>query len=86
MKSSATRNFWATYHALPKEIQKLALQKYRLWQKDTSHPSLNFKKVGRYWSARVTDDYRAVGIKDGDSIVWFWVGTHADYNSLIKRR
>jgi hypothetical protein len=29
--------------------------------------------------------YRAVGILDGDSIVWYWIGSHADYDGLLRQ-
>jgi hypothetical protein len=86
MKSRAIKSFWDGYHALPAEIQKIADKQYRLWIANPSHPSIQFKKVGRYWSARITDDYRAVGVKDGDTIIWFWVGTHGAYDRLLRTR
>lgn len=36
------------------------------------------------YSARVSDDYRVVGIMDGDAIVWFWIGKHVEYERLLK--
>ena len=48
--------------------------------------AVQFKKIGRYCSARITDDYRAVGVKDEDTIVWFWIGTYAEYDKLLRRR
>jgi hypothetical protein len=85
MKSRAIASFWDDYDRLPDEIQKLAVKQYKLWLTNLHHPSVRFKKVGPYWSARITDDYRAVGIMDGDAIVWFFIGTHAKYNHLLKR-
>jgi Txe/YoeB family toxin of Txe-Axe toxin-antitoxin module len=86
MKSRAIASFWDDYNRLPDEIQKLAVKQYKLWLTDLHHPSLRFKKVGPYWSARITDDYRAVGIMDEDAIVWFFIGTHAKYNHVLKRK
>lgn len=86
MKSRAVASFWAGYDRLPGEVRKIADKQYRLWLENPSHSSIQFKKVGRYWSARITDDYRAVGVKDDDTIVWFWIGTHAEYDKLLKRR
>jgi len=45
---------------------------------------LRFKKVGNYWSARVNDDFRAVGILDGDTVIWFFIGSHSDYEKFLK--
>jgi hypothetical protein len=30
-------------------------------------------------------DYRALGVKEGDEIIWFWIGSHADYDRLLSR-
>ena len=86
MKSRATNKFWDAYSALPQDLQRLALKQYRLWLSDQRHPSVNFKKVGRYWSARVTNDYRALGVMAGDTVIWFWIGAHAEYERIIKGR
>jgi hypothetical protein len=34
----------------------------------------------RQWSVRVTRDYRAVGIIDGDTIIWHWIGSHEEFD------
>jgi hypothetical protein len=86
MKSRVVASFWDDYNRLPDEIQKLAIKQYKLWLTNLHHPSLRFKKVGLYWSARITDDYRAVGVMDEDTIVWFFIGTHAEYNHVLKRK
>lgn len=36
------------------------------------------------YSARVGLGYRALAVRDGDDVVWFWIGTHADYDQLIR--
>ena len=69
---------------MPVGIQKLADKNFGLLKVGVSHPSLHFKKVGRYWSARVGLDYRAVAAKAEDGYVWFWIGRHEDYERLIK--
>lgn len=84
MRSQATADFWRQYARLSNRLQKLALKQYQLWLSDPSHPSLSFKKVGRYWSARVSDSYRAVGVMTGDTVVWFWIGPHDEYERLIR--
>ncbi len=86
MKSRVVASFWDSYNRLPIEIQRLALKQYKRWLEDPHHRSVRFKKVGLYWSARITDDYRAVGFMDGDTVVWFFVGTHAEYMQLLKTR
>lgn len=85
MKSRASSKFWKCYGALTPQLQRLAVKQYRLWLNDPSHRSVNFKRVGRYWSARVTDDYRALWVSAGDAVIWFWIGSHSEYDRIIKR-
>ena len=84
MRSKAVKSFWDSYNRLPPQIQRLADKQHRLWLENPRHPSLHFKKVGDYWSARVNDDYRSVGILDRDTVIWFFIGTHAEYEALLK--
>lgn len=87
MKHLALPRFWHHYRQLPKEIQKLADKNYELLKLDPSHRSLHFKKVGKYkqlWSVRVGIGYRALGTEKSEGIVWFWIGTHAEYDRLIS--
>ena len=83
MTHHASPDFWACYRSLPQEIQKLADAAYARLKQDPRHPSLHFKKVGRFWSARVGGQYRALAVETADSLVWFWVGSHADYDKLL---
>jgi len=71
------------YHRLPVEVQRLADACYSLLRQDHRHPSLHLKKVGRFWSARVGLHYRVVAVEDGPILVWFWIGTHAEYDQLL---
>ena len=86
MKSSATSKFWRAYVGLPVEIRKSVRKRYRQWVANPRHPSLRFKKVGPFWSVRVTDDYRALAILDQDTYYWFWVGTHAEYDRILRAK
>ena len=79
------RRFWQYYNALPKAVQLTADQCYGLLKADPSHPSLHFKKVSKYWSVRVGQNYRALGIEVERGILWFWIGTHAEYNQRLKK-
>ena len=36
------------------------------------------------WSARVTDAYRALALREGNTLTWFWIGTHEGYERLLK--
>ena len=84
MKSRASSRFWASYHQLPPEVRQRALKQYRLWLKNPKHRSLRFKKIERFWSARIDARYRALGVMEGDIVVWFWIGTHAEYDRILK--
>ena len=72
-----------SYRSLPPEVRELADQAYTRLKQDPRHPSLRLKKVGRFWSARVGAHYRALAVEGTDGPVWFWIGTHADYDRLL---
>jgi len=76
--------FWKCLEKLPSRIQELADFNFELLKNDPRHPSLHFKKVGKFWSARVGIGYRALAYKDGDDFIWVWVGTHDEYMRMIK--
>lgn len=82
-------SFWKCYDALSDDIQDQADTHFDLLKKNPRHPSLHFKKIGKYWSVRANDDYRALGAEVEDGIIWFWVGIHSEYDRLVyqqKRR
>jgi hypothetical protein len=79
-----SRRFWECYDTLPETVQRTADQCYELLKSDSSHPSLHFKKVGKYWSVRAGGNYRALGVEVENGILWFWIGTHAEYDKLIN--
>jgi hypothetical protein len=79
----ASAAFWEAYRRLPNRVRDLADKNYTLLKSDPKHPSLHFKKIGRYWSVRVGMHYRALGIEVDQDVLWFWIGSHADYNNLV---
>jgi hypothetical protein len=83
VKSVATPKFWQRFHSLPPPIQKLARKNFDLWRENPSHLSLHFKPVNKFWSVRIGSNYRAVARKEGDVFIWFWIGSHDDYECLI---
>lgn len=88
MISKATAKFWKYYRALPADIRRQAKDAYTLFQDDPWYPSLHFKRVHSslpVYSVRVSKDYRAVGILKAETVVWFWIGSHADYDKLLKQ-
>jgi hypothetical protein len=83
MKHFASASFWDNYEKLPRSIQELANRNFDLLKKNPRHPSLHVKKVGRYWSARVGQRHRALAVEIEDGLIWFWIGTHSDYDKLV---
>jgi hypothetical protein len=81
---NTTKRFWKCYDALPEEVQRVANQNYELLKTDPSHPSLHFKKVGDYWSVRAGKGYRALGVETPKGISWVWIGSHAEYDKLLR--
>ena len=84
MKHFASPDFWRLFAKLPVEIQQLAKGNFELLKSNPRHPSLHFKKVGRYWSVRVGLSYRALGLEVEDGILWGWIGSHTEYNKVIS--
>lgn len=87
MKHLTLPRFWQHYRQLPQVVQALADKQYALLKIDPSHPSLQFKKVGKtkqLWSARVNEQYRALGVEKPAGVVWFWIGPHAEYDKLLS--
>jgi len=78
-----TQRFWRCFEELPYAVQQVARKNFSLLKNNPSHPSLQFKPVGKFWSARVGADHRALARKDGSDFIWVWIGTHAEYNHLI---
>jgi hypothetical protein len=84
MKHFASPAFWEAYQRLPEQVRALADKNYALLKENPQHPSLKLKKVGRFWSVRVGLRYRALAVDVDDGLLWFWIGTHTDYDALIR--
>jgi len=86
LKSVTTDRFRKAFAKLPKGIQERARLSYQLWKLNNNHPGLHFKQIHTQqpiYSVRVGLSYRALGIIENDTIIWFWIGSHQDYNNLI---
>ena len=83
MKHFASPQFWRLYRQLSPQVRALADKNFQILKADSKHPSLHFKKIGRLWSVRVGAHYRALGLDRPDGVVWFWIGSHADYDKLL---
>ena len=89
MISHTTQRFRKEFKDLPKSVQRQAKDAYKLFKQNPSHPSLRFKQVHPakpIYSVRISLDYRALATRDGEEIIWFWIGSHADYDRLISKR
>jgi hypothetical protein len=83
VKHFASTQFWRHYRQLPLEVRRLADKNFQLLKADSKHPSLHLKKIGRLWSVRVGAHHRALGLDKPEGIVWFWIGSHSDYDKLL---
>jgi hypothetical protein len=84
MKHFASPSFWRACEELPAQIRELADKNYALLRHDSSHSSLQFKRVGKFWSVRVGLRYRALATDIEGDLLWFWIGSHADYDKLLR--
>jgi hypothetical protein len=88
VKSRTTERFRRAFADLPESVQRQAREAYRLFQDNPAHPGLRFRQVHPtrpIFSARVNLDYRALAIREGETVVWFWIGNHDEYERLLGR-
>ncbi len=88
MRSRTTQRFRKTFDQLPQRVQQEAREAYQRFSQDPYHSSLYFKQVHPtkpIYSARINLDYRAVGVREGEDIIWFWIGSHSDYDKLVSQ-
>ncbi len=80
-----TSRFWKCLEKLPYPIRKVAEKNIRLLKENSGHPSLNFKKVGKIWSVRIGNRYRALAVEDGTNFIWVWIGNRDEYERMIMQ-
>jgi hypothetical protein len=83
MRHLASSSFWACHDNLPPSVKKLAAKNFDLLKENIRHPSLHTKKVGQFWSVRIGKSYRALATEVEDGLLWFWIGTHSEYDQLL---
>ena len=83
-QSKTLPEFWERYKQLPEYIQHRADKQFALFAGNPRHPSVQLKLVGEFWSARVTDAYRALAIREENTFTWFWIGEHDEYERILK--
>jgi hypothetical protein len=88
MRSRRTARFKRLFEELPAEVQQSAQRAYVLFQRDPAHPSLQFKRLRadrQTYSIRIGPGYRALGIRFDETLVWYWIGPHAEYDRLVSQ-
>lgn len=85
MKHYKSPSFQECYNKLPKEIKKLADKNFSFLKQNPDHPSLHIKKVASYWSVRVGKKYRALAVEVDNGLLWFWIGSHTEYDRMIQK-
>lgn len=87
-RSLTTRAFWDCFGSLSNQDKEQAREAHRQWLAYPRLPGLRFKKVHArrpIFSVRVNLSVRAVGILNGEDMIWFWIGPHDEYEALLKR-
>jgi len=79
-----TTRFWKCFENLPDSIQQASKKNFELLKVNPLHPSLHFKKVGQFWSVRAGLNHRALAVKEEHDFIWVWIGSHAEYERMIK--
>ncbi|MGD1276542.1 MAG: hypothetical protein ABR964_04885 [Tepidisphaeraceae bacterium] len=88
MNSELTDDFVVCFRRLPARIKRQARRCYQIWKANPAHPGVDFKRVGvksPIYSVRVGIGWRALGLKQGQTILWFWIGSHAEYDRLLRQ-
>lgn len=83
MNHRAAPSFWDAYGSLDEAIRELANRSFEILKENPRHPSLQLKRVGRYWSVRVGLHYRALAVEIPDGLLWFWIGDHGTYDRIL---
>lgn len=90
-----TADYRAMQERLPPPIRKLAESAFATFQRNPDHPALRRHRLadseaGRHrsgtWSVSITMKYRALYVVDGETNVWYWVGSHSDFDTFVGRK
>ena len=87
MKSFTTDKFRKAFDNLPENIKSLAKKTYNIWKDDPYHKILKYKQIHsskEIYSVKIGKGWKTLGLKREEKMVWFWIGSHADYDKLIK--
>lgn len=87
MISKVRPSSWRAYELLAPSAKAHARLAYQMFAQNPDHPSLRFKKLqggGEIGSVRINEQYRAVGVRSGDTGEWIWIGTHKEFDNLFS--
>jgi hypothetical protein len=88
VQSHRTEKFRKAFDALPESVKDKAREAYNTWRTNPNFPSLAFKQVSGVkdiYSIRIGLNYRALAVKDDSTFIWFWIGSHEDYNKIVNQ-
>ena len=88
MNSQTTEKFRKAFNKLPEKIQNEAREKFKEWKINPFQENLKFKKIHsakEVYSVRIGTGWRSLGIKENNGIVWFWIGSHSEYDNLLSK-
>ena len=84
MRPFTSPRFWTHHGELPADARRLADQNLGMLKRNPQHLSLHFRQIGRFWSVRVGLDHRSLAVEGPQALIWFWIGTYAEYDRLLK--
>lgn len=81
-----TKSFRDSLSTLPSQIQQLAFQKYQTLLLNPQQVSIKQmpgnQRQFEVWSAQVGNRYRALSVKFKNQFIWYWIGSHEEYNKI----
>jgi hypothetical protein len=87
VNSPTTKSFRDALKRLSAKARRQAQKAYEQFTVDPFSPGLNFEEINaqkHIWSALITRNIRALGIRNRDEITWYWIGTHREYDKRKK--
>ena len=86
MRHFTSSQFWKCYEELPEAIRRIADGSFEHLKQDPHHPSLHFNKIEQFYSVRIGLRHRALAMEVPEGMLWFWIGSHSDYDRMIERQ
>jgi len=86
--SRRNERFQRAFGKLPAKVKLQAKNAYKIWKDNPHYPGLKFSNIHPnkpLYSIRIGLGWRAIGLKEGDCMIWFRIGSHEEYNNLLTR-